>query len=107
MWIDVNSRLPEIGVKVCAYTEYDRFLPYMYLNDDGEWVSSYFRWSGRTVTHWMPLPAPPTADNVEGVNLQTNNSINYEICPKCKGSGLPELVNENNCTTCKGRGKLS
>lgn len=22
------------------------------------------------VSHWMPLPAPPTADNVEGANLQ-------------------------------------
>jgi len=24
----------------------------------------------RNVTHWMPLPAPPTAEQAEGANLQ-------------------------------------
>jgi Protein of unknown function (DUF551) len=24
----------------------------------------------RDITHWMPLPTPPTADNAEGANLQ-------------------------------------
>jgi len=30
------------------------------------------RWGGENCgyTHWMELPAPPTADNVEGANLQ-------------------------------------
>jgi len=29
-----------------------------------------------------------------------------KICPECNGSGLPKLVNQTNCTLCKGRGKL-
>lgn len=74
MWIDTNNMLPERGVKVLAYTNFDGFLPYMYLDEDGEWISSCFRWSGQTVTHWMPVPAPPTADNTEGANLQHTTS---------------------------------
>lgn len=36
----------------------------------------------------------------------TANTAMDKICPECGGSGLPKLVNQTNCTLCKGRGKL-
>lgn len=41
----------------------------------GKWIkgSGFIirdRKMGVLITHWMPLPAPPTADTVEGANLQ-------------------------------------
>jgi hypothetical protein len=32
------------------------------------------------VSHWMPLPAPPTAENVEGANL------NHTTPPACNAA---------------------
>lgn len=89
MWVDINNRLPERNVKVCAYTDYDGFLPYMYLDDDNEWVSSCFIWSGRTVTHWMPIPEPPTSGNVEMSNLKHITSLDKQ---KDKISALLERL---------------
>jgi len=72
MWKNIKDCCPIEGQRILAYT----------LNNDivlGYWVSyengvcdtpdgvSSWKWG---FTHWMPAPSPPTADNVEGANLQ-------------------------------------
>ena len=66
-WIPVTERLPEEGVRVLVCNVYGGSLPNQgdtgYVVDNGvmegaEWCISddpFFH-----VTHWMPLPAPPT-----------------------------------------------
>lgn len=60
-WINIDLRPPEKETTVIAYTVEDGIIYGMYIDEDGEWVSRYFRWSGGRVTHWMPLPKPPVA----------------------------------------------
>ena len=57
-WISVEDRLPEEDVRVLVYLDSDR--SYTKIDTDrlmtgGLWV----RWF-KDVTHWMPLPEPPT-----------------------------------------------
>ena len=54
----IDSTLPDEGVVVSAYTEIDGILPSMYIDEDGEWISDCYRWSGNRVTHWY-LATPP------------------------------------------------
>jgi len=69
-WIDVKDRLPEwhgsylvygtnFGIKVCHYSDYDttygRRMKYTWFKNSG---SSHY--SKKSITHWMPLPKPPT-----------------------------------------------
>ncbi len=59
-WISVKERLPESGkyLKVITLTGFGEAIEY--------WKSSY--WESEypvkeaTVTHWMPLPEPPSND---------------------------------------------
>ena len=55
------------------------------------------------------LVAPPTADNVEGANLQPHNNARDEICQTCGGHGhVWSAFNEIlYCRECSGTGKLS
>ncbi len=70
-WISVNDRLPENDDRVLVWENktYPRVLPpeYGYCNFahyDGTWtdddMKDYNNNSDWTVTHWMPLPPPPT-----------------------------------------------
>lgn len=60
-WISVEDRLPEEGEVVFVYCHGNRidFCPYI-----GEWPLIIVNWEERrarvAVTHWMPLPEPPT-----------------------------------------------
>jgi hypothetical protein len=62
-WIPVTERLPQqrVNVLVFAITEWTPGWPQRFM------VTSHSgaRWDcdGRTVTHWMPLPAPPSDGN--------------------------------------------
>lgn len=74
-WISVNDRLPDDGQEVLIYTNGD--VVQAYLSDD-YWKGSYNVTSNMNdgyvsdrriskrgtnfdfVTHWMPLPEPPT-----------------------------------------------
>lgn len=60
-WISVDDMLPEVGVRVLAYSTYGiypmmlgeiRSRQYWY---DDDW--DVYR--SEEVTHWMPLPKPP------------------------------------------------
>ena len=67
-WIPVGERLPEEGLVMTAYTNLDG------TPEVGElWfhpLEARIYWEHEhgdveTVTHWMPLPAPPTTDKGE------------------------------------------
>jgi len=65
-WVSVDERLPEIGSTVltwkpsseiwwiCCYSDEAHFHRTS-IRRDGQWWDK-----GREITHWMPLPAPPT-----------------------------------------------
>lgn len=76
-WIKVEDRLPEKRKAVLVYApEMNEPITTMYYDPDsdsdefGEWVSepsgpSRFVWSSfgaGDVTHWMPLPEPPSGN---------------------------------------------
>jgi len=85
MWIDIKKRMPENGVMVLLVIEIDYKPGFLYMAgciNNGRWMlnesnivtdhQSYEYGDGSyedSITHWMPLPSPPTADNVEGANL--------------------------------------
>jgi len=57
-WIKVEDRLPEIGVNVFIY-ESDGMMEIGEYNVDS-WIESRECILRDDVTHWMPLPEPPT-----------------------------------------------
>ena len=60
-WIPVSERLPESNKLVFGYTEQDgNILGIRYIMSENNWCTDYIRWSGSKITHWMPLPEPPT-----------------------------------------------
>jgi len=57
-WISVEDRLPKNGDPVLYYDGYFSFLGHI---DNGyRWHSFYDGDRHCHVTHWMPLPEPPT-----------------------------------------------
>ena len=56
-WIPVTERLPDRWQNVLSVSKYGKHCV-DYVFTDGSW------WSGREVTHWMPLPEPPKEDDV-------------------------------------------
>ena len=61
-WISVTERLPQNFVSVLAYIPCEHPLPTVkeaYLAD-GSWVTRTSLFFTKEVTHWMPLPNPPT-----------------------------------------------
>lgn len=63
-WISVEDRFPEARQEVLVYRGHHSGLMnvYTYIGNN-EWEDDYGYW-GRTndegITHWMPLPTPPT-----------------------------------------------
>lgn len=56
-WISVEDRLPDEDIRVLVYLDTDR--SYTKLDTDRRFEGKWVRWS-TDVTHWMPLPSPPT-----------------------------------------------
>jgi hypothetical protein len=62
-WISVKDRLPEEDEDVIVFTDEqgERGIHVASVDEDGVWCPSHGDgWMFPTVTHWMPLPAPPT-----------------------------------------------
>lgn len=61
-WIPVTERLPEVGRSVIAYNALAKCAAEAVYKGEGKFLQ--FRWAARLqereVTHWMPLPEPPT-----------------------------------------------
>ena len=84
-WIDINDQLPPFdgtpdqvivcntfnGMQVVMFAVWNGGVFY-----NGEFWGNYVEDEDcvpdeiKHVTHWMPLPAPPTAETAEGANLQ-------------------------------------
>jgi hypothetical protein len=58
-WISVKDRLPEEGANVLIYNK-----EYLHkgLIETDYYENNRFRYFRDTVTHWMPLPSPPNAE---------------------------------------------
>ena len=56
-WISVKDRLPEEDVRVLVWLNTNR--SYTKIDTDRRFEGKWVRWVS-DVTHWMPLPAPPT-----------------------------------------------
>lgn len=61
-WIDVNTDKPEIGIKVLIYCDALGITTGYYWHDKQDKIphEDCKGWSIMNVTHWMPLPPPPT-----------------------------------------------
>lgn len=59
-WISVKDRLPELFKSVLTIdSEGEMFINWL---EDEDKEEEYFAYGGESVTHWMPLPAPPEED---------------------------------------------
>lgn len=65
-WISVKDRLPDGGYKLClAWTNgfLDGLYPQIVSRSNGVWgdpVLDDLEFDDESITHWMPLPEPPT-----------------------------------------------
>ncbi len=60
-WIRTADRMPDDGDRVLLY--YRSCLIgewYSYFGDSGNWQADGMRLDADDVTHWTPLPSPPT-----------------------------------------------
>ena len=58
VWIPVSEQMPDEDQCVLAYTDYGMHVASV--NEYQEWGPNHGDgWDFPTVTHWMPLPAPP------------------------------------------------
>ena len=86
-WINKKNRCPkpEDGNKVLGHNGVYAFeCEY----DDGFWCNI----GGETMTHWMPLPAPPTSSNSESEPVIVESN---EPCDYCTGA-----LNRKQCESC-------
>ncbi len=64
-WIPVTERLPEAGERVLCYCRANIY-EVMKMRTDGDWVyDTNHIYMHSFVTHWMPLPQPPKAEEGE------------------------------------------
>jgi hypothetical protein len=59
-WIPVTEQLPEPLVDVLSYSGHKTLFEVDCVDETGRWYSGYF--SEYPVTHWMPLPSPPSME---------------------------------------------
>jgi hypothetical protein len=64
-WIPVTEALPDAGERVLCYCRANIY-EVMKMRTDGDWVyDTNHIYMHSFVTHWMPLPTPPTAEEGE------------------------------------------
>lgn len=60
-WIDVNERLPELNQDVLVCKFGNSVMCYSHrITENGVWYGYGQSFGTKSVTHWMPLPPPPT-----------------------------------------------
>ena len=60
-WIQTTDRLPESGQRVIVCRKDGRVEQGVYLGVNGWW--KVYGTNTKSVTHWMPMPAPPEEVN--------------------------------------------
>lgn len=66
-WISVKDRLPEEGSYLCfMFDGYIKMCYYAPNDEDAKfgWLDMWRAYLDGTVTHWQPLPQPPTNQEV-------------------------------------------
>jgi hypothetical protein len=59
LWIPVDERLPELHEHVIGWQQGWARAAEVWLGANGQWLGGDFE-PADEVSHWMPLPAPPT-----------------------------------------------
>jgi hypothetical protein len=59
-WIKTDEKKPNKFNTVLLFCKDDRLMTEGFLNDEDKWVSGYANAEINGVTHWMPMPYPPT-----------------------------------------------
>ena len=60
-WISVEDRLPEHGdVVLCHHKHTDYPIVCQWDERTGAWIDDKWSYGTGCITHWMPLPEPPT-----------------------------------------------
>ena len=115
-WISVRDKLPGYNKVVlwvhkgCVHAGHlglsDTGLKFFHAEDcfDPDHISE--------VDWWMPYPNPPKSEQGDSKNSsQAVQQANYEICPKCGGSGRIYMCADDGegikCHRCNGAGELS
>jgi len=60
-WISVEERLPEDEQWLLVWGHGQK-IPTMMFRESGAWIDDQFEFH-TTITHWMPLPAPPKGED--------------------------------------------
>jgi hypothetical protein len=87
MWINVKDQLPLVSIKGGIWTS----LVLVWCYDGYMCIAQYDYfdkcWQGNggkvDVTHWMPLPEPPTAVNSGAQTEQASNGESAPLCRQC------------------------
>ena len=58
-WISVNDRLPELDGDYLVFDGTDAFMIASFSKREG-WILFVDFWEASEISHWMPLPKPPT-----------------------------------------------
>ena len=86
-WISIKDRLPEIGEAVIEWFAHEvPTVAYMANSIDGPRWHSYSDDEHIVgITHWMPLPIPPAAEQPDEVNCRGCWAFgnNCGTCPRC------------------------
>ncbi len=65
-WIPVSERLPKHGDIILCYTKYREISVFQWDSAAERWLTNTWDYRKDSITHWMPLPEPPTADVRKG-----------------------------------------
>lgn len=78
MWIKCSEKLPIDHGRFLVATGNGTvlFLEWNDLNKQWGKCGTDVEYWTMVVTHWQPVPAPPTAENSEGANLQPLTTVN-------------------------------
>jgi hypothetical protein len=79
-WISVKDKLPDVGVyvlihKLCGAEKNFSFICFGYLNPNKTWSKDNDLYE---TTHWMPIPEPPNARNLNKDDIKTIHFLEIE-----------------------------
>lgn len=95
-WIQIGSKLPAEGQYIIGFDADLPKHPFIFVYRNGRWLHpNEEHFEGLRVTHWMPLPDPPTERPRKGriqhgwVSAHPDPEVNMR-CSKCGMEQKPE-----------------